>query len=187
MTTPDELLDVGYVRGAHGVQGSLSIQLHDPASEVIALRCDLIIAPRTGAKRACGIVSASETPGHAGRWRVQLEGVSSRDAADALRGSTLYVQRSALPALSDDEYYLADAIGHRVVREREGVQEPLGVVVGLTSNGAQDLLEVEWRDASDRPVRWLLPALPGFVLDVDDERVLVDVPLGMLPDELETP
>jgi ribosomal 30S subunit maturation factor RimM len=59
------------------------------------------------------------------------------------------------------------------------------VVTGVMNNGAQDLFEIEWTDPGGGVHAWLLPVLPGFVLDVDAQRVLADPPLGMLPDALE--
>ena len=62
----------------------------------------------------------------------------------------------------------------------------LGKVVAVTTNGAQDLFEIEYFDRG-RARRWLIPVLPGFVKDVDDQRVVVDPPEGMLPEALEQP
>ena len=116
--------------------------------------------------------------------RVQLVGVTDRDQAEALRGRELWLARADLPALARDEFYLADIIGLPVERVRpDGRVQPLGTVVGLTSNGAQDLLEVEFQVEGRRPDTWLLPALPQFIVEVEG-RVLVDLPLGMLPDSL---
>ena len=63
--------------------------------------------------------------------------------------------------------------------------QALGVVAGVTSNGVQDLLEVEWTRPDGRRDTWLLPALPQFIADLDGERLRVDLPLGLLPDALE--
>ncbi|MDA0362361.1 MAG: ribosome maturation factor RimM, partial [Proteobacteria bacterium] len=41
----------------------------------------------------------------------RLSGINSKGEADSLRGLKLYVERSRLPALPDDEYYYSDLIG----------------------------------------------------------------------------
>ncbi len=89
----------------------------------------------------------------------------------------------SMPSPYDDEFYLADAIGRPVQRERDGVA--LGTIVGVTSNGVQDLLEVQYTRKDGRKDTWLLPALPQFIVDVDDARMQVELPLGLLPDEFE--
>lgn len=181
----DDRLAVGYVAGAHGIRGALKVRLHDPASE--ALLAGVVIAlVRDGVsvgERAIEHVAG----GRSGELLVQLVGVGDRDAAEELRGCEVQVDRAQLPALADDEYYLADLVGALV--ERIDTGEALGEVVGVTSNGAQDLLEVEWSDPEGGRHGWLLPALPGFVVDVqlggDTQKVVADVPPGFLPDALE--
>jgi 16S rRNA processing protein RimM len=112
-----------------------------------------------------------------------LAEVRDRDAAQALKGWEIRVRRADLPPLEQGEFYLADVIGLPVQRRREGeVVQLLGTVVGVASNGAQDLLEVEWTQAGGKRETWLLPVLPQFVLEVSDEAVVVDVPEEILPE-----
>jgi len=183
-----DVLEVGFVSSPHGVRGAVYVQLHDPESRALAAARRIGVGPRdaAGPERWLEVVECAEVPGRAGRLRVRFAELRDRDDAEALKGSTLWVDRAALPELAEDEYYLADAIGRRVVRLRDdGSSVALGTIVGLMSNGAQDLFEVEWRNAEGRAERWLFPALPGFVREVAPERVVVELPLGMLPEELE--
>lgn len=178
-----ESLDVGYVAGAHGVRGGLRIKLHDPDS--IALRPGTTIELRRDGESIGRheVRDASSVPGKPGLLRVTLEGVGHRDAADALRGCTIAIDRDQLPDLEDDEFYLADAIGLPV--QRAAQPTALGTIVGLSTNGVQDLFEVQWVDDADHKHDWLLPVLPAFIVEIDEARVLVDVPPGFLPDALE--
>src|ERR687885_1561392 len=69
-----------------------------------------------------------------------LEGVSDRNAAEALRGRALYVDRDRLPATEDDEtYYQADLVGLEAVTA-DG--RSLGRVLAIHNFGAGDLLEI---------------------------------------------
>lgn len=45
---------------------------------------------------------------------LKLAGVNDRDAAEALRGATLALERAQLPPLEEDEYYLCDLVGAKV-------------------------------------------------------------------------
>lgn len=179
----DELA-VAEVVAAHGIQGWVRVRLHDPASK--ALRRGLTATlRRSGAEDlSVKLLAVDPIPGKPA-CRVQLSGVGDRDAADALRGSELWLARADLPPLADGEFYLADAIGLPVERALpDGRVQQLGTIVGLTSNGAQDLLEIEWRPAGRRADTWLMPVVPHFIVELG-ERLRVDLPLGMLPDELE--
>lgn len=179
---PDAIAVAALV-GAHGVRGWVRVHLYDPKST--ALRRNLVLnlrAPNLPPLKL-KIVALDPVPGKP-VWRVQLEGITDRDQAEALRGREVWIARANLPALKKDEFYLADVVGLPVERVRpDGSVQPLGTVVGLTSNGAQDLLEVEFQAPGRRPDTWLLPALPQFIVEVE-RRLLVELPLGMLPDAL---
>ena len=70
---------------------------------------------------------------------VRFRGIDSREAAEALNGVELFVDRSALPAPEEDEFYLSDLIGLQTVSP-EG--EMLGKVVEVHDFGAGDILEI---------------------------------------------
>jgi 16S rRNA processing protein RimM len=176
------LLLVGYVAGSHGVRGVVRVHLHDPSSQALEPGRRVTLRRDGRALATHEVRAVDRAPGKSGHLRVALVGVPGRDEAEALRGCELLVDRHELPALADDEYYLVDAIGLPVVRARDG--RPLGTIVGLTTNGAQDLFEVEHRGTDGRVGTWLLPVLAHHVVEVSD-RVLVDLPLGLLPEELE--
>lgn len=177
------LLVVGYIAAPHGVRGAVRVHLHAPGSAALEPGRRVTLRREGRAASTHEVQKLDPVPGKPGRLRVTLAGVADRNQAEALRGCELLVDREQLPALADDEFYLADAIGLPVVRERDG--RALGTIVGLTSNGVQDLFEVEHRGADGRARPWLLPVLPEFLVEVSDERVLVDLPLGLLPEALE--
>lgn len=91
---------------------------------------------------------------------VQLEGVTDRSAAEALKGFLIGASREALPAPGKDEYYWADLIGLDVVNGRD---ERLGAVKELIESAASDVLVVVADDGTER----LLPFVNAVVLDVD--------------------
>jgi 16S rRNA processing protein RimM len=79
------------------------------------------------------------------------------------------VDRARLPETPPGEYYWADLIG-QVVRNMEGVE--LGVVEGLTDNGAQDVLVVK-----QGKVERLIPFVQGPIVksvDLREKSIVVD-------------
>lgn len=178
-------LAVAVVVGAHGVRGSVRVHLHAPGSTALrpGLTATLRAANSDTGALTFKISTVEPVPGKP-MARVHFAGVGDRDQAEALRGREVWLARKDLPALAADEVYVADLIGLAVERLRpEGRVQPLGTVVALTSNGAQDLLEVEYQVPGRRPDTWLLPVLPQFIAEVEG-RLRVDLPLGMLPDAL---
>lgn len=69
----------------------------------------------------------------------KIDGVADRNSAEMLRGIELFINRDELPELKDGEYYQADLIGVRVIRD--GVL--LGVVDNIQNYGAGDILELD--------------------------------------------
>ncbi len=70
----------------------------------------------------------------------RVHGFNDRTAVEALRGTELYVERGALPAInSDGEYYQADLIGFTVIRG----DRVLGVLDGFQNFGAGDIMELD--------------------------------------------
>ena len=70
----------------------------------------------------------------------KVRGVDDRNAAETLRGTELFIERSALPDLTaDDEFYQADLIGFVVVRDNKNV----GTVAYFQNYGAGDIIELD--------------------------------------------
>lgn len=68
-----------------------------------------------------------------------INGFDDRNAAEALRGVELYIDRDTLPATHDGEYYQADLIGFTVIRDGEKI----GTVAGFQNFGAGDIIELD--------------------------------------------
>ncbi|MEO1399042.1 MAG: ribosome maturation factor RimM [Pseudomonadota bacterium] len=106
---------------------------------------------------------------------VKFKGVNDRSEAEALNGTDLYVDRSALPDdTEDDEFYVTDLIGCTVV-DRAGAS--IGSIVAVPDFGAGDLLEISGNGAQT----WFLEFTRDNVPEIDLETRLVTV---VLPDEV---
>ena len=77
--------------------------------------------------------------------RGRVRGIDDRDAAAALRGTKLYIDRDILPAAKEDEFYYADLIGLPVLLT-DGT--PYGSVKSVQEFGAGDLIETQLSDGT---------------------------------------
>ncbi len=116
---------------------------------------------------------------------VRFKGVNDRNAAEALRGVELYIERDNLPdeLLEDDEFFYADLEGLEAF-DAEG--KSYGIVSAIFDFGAGDLLEL--KGPGKRPV--LIPFSETAVLeiDMDANRILVDpVAAGLVEDDEDGP
>jgi len=146
------------VAGAHGVKGELRLKLFSESAASLSAHQKLYVG---GAERR--LLSVRD----GGKAAVaRFEGIADRSAAEALRGSLVEVDRSALPPLEEDEYYHADLIGLAAL-DREGTQ--LGTIVAVENYGAGDLLEIELDDGK----RSLIPFKAG-IADLEEGRIVLD-------------
>ena len=97
-----------------------------------------------------------------------IDGITDRDAAAALSGWEILIDKSQLPAAEEGEYYWADMVGLKVETD-QGVA--LGVVDHLLETGANDVLVV-----MDGTKERLIPFLQQqTVLKIDLENGLMVV------------
>jgi len=119
------------VAGAHGIRGELRLKLFSDSIESLSRHEKLCVG---GVERRLLAIRDAKNP------VARFEGIDDRSAAEALRGSLIEIDRSALPPLGEGEYYHADLIGIPAV-DRQG--EPVGTVAAVENFGAGDLLEIE--------------------------------------------
>jgi len=160
---------VGAVAGAFGVRGEVRLKSFCARAEDIASYGPLWT--EDGSRSFAVTLTRPVSGGLAAR----LSGVAGKDAADALRGVQLFADRTALPALPDDEFYHADLIG-LTVQDTGGVV--LGRVLAVHDHGAGDLLEVGGPGLK-APV--LVPFTRAIVPTVDlaAGRIVADPPEGL--------
>jgi 16S rRNA processing protein RimM len=155
----------GRVGRPHGLDGSF---------HVVAPRAALLVLGATvrAGGREAEIVRRAGTDE---RPIVRLEGVGSREAAEALRGTELLVPRAVAPALEEDEWWAEDLEGCRVV---DGARE-LGRVVRLVALPSCEALEVASGAAAEP---FLVPMVRDAVRRVDVGAQLIDVDVAFLGD-----
>lgn len=106
-----------------------------------------------------------------------IEGVKDRNAAEALKGTELHVQREALPQAEPGEFYHTDLVGLQAVTT---TGRGLGVVVAVHNFGAGDMLEVKTDGGRSAMVPFTDDAVPE--VDIAGGRLLVE-PAFWLGDE----
>ena len=137
------------VIGAHGVTGEVRLKLFtDSFGSFRAFKAF------EASGRTLTLKAAKDTPkGVIARFAE----VPDRNAAEALRGSELTVDRDALPPPGEGEVYIADLIGLAVVTT-DGAA--VGTVFAVENYGAGDILEIEQPDGKRFMVPFNADAVP---------------------------
>ena len=152
----------------HGVQGGVKLEpLTDNANRFRGLNEAYLEADgtRTPVKLSGIGISPDAVTLH-------IEGVTTREQAEKLRGAYLCVDRANAVKLPPDTYFVADLIGC-MVTDTKGIA--YGRVQDVLETGANDVYVVE----GERPM--LLPALKKVLHEVDVENkriVLVHEAIG---------
>lgn len=171
MASP-RLVQIAVIGAPHGVRGEARVKTftQDPTSLKAYGPLTLGDGPSTLKVAALRLLKDDMVV-------ARFEGVSTREAVEALTGKTLSIPREKLPESDDDDdFYHADLIGLRAELE-DGTY--LGDVTAVPNYGANDLLEI--RLAGDRRTV-LLPFTKAVVpvVDVAGGRVVVAPPEGAL-------
>lgn len=112
-----------------------------------------------------------------GRVYLYIDGVTDREAAEALRRELIEVPEHERPKTTESFWYIDEIEGLRV---RTSAGHELGTIREVLQTGANDVYIVDRGDQRDL----LVPALRDVVLDIDLDQgtMLVDLPDGLLPD-----
>lgn len=153
------------VLGAQGLKGGTKVKTFTEAPGKLGLYGPL----HTRDGRKFRVASLRESKDLA---IVQFEGVTTRSAAESLKGVELYVSRTVLPNPDEQEFYHADLIGLHA-EDTEGRR--IGKVVAIHNFGASDVVEIE-RDDSNGTV--LIPFTREVVptIDIENGRVVIATP-----------
>lgn len=167
------MICIGALAGARGVRGEVRIKSFAAKPADIASYGP--VSDQSG-DRVFGVRVTGQGTGKAhGMVFARLSGIDDRDAAEALKGTRLYVPRSMLPEPLEDEFYHADLVGLRADLVAGGT---LGTIRAVHDFGAGPVLEIAAGEADAVMTPFSRAVVP--VVDLAAGRVLVDPPPGLL-------
>lgn len=158
-----EYYRIACVARPHGVQGSVKLQpLTDNVSRFKGMHEAYL---EEGGVYRC--VSLSDIGVSPDAVTLHIEGVNTREQAEALRGAYLCVDRAHAVKLPPDTYFIADLIGCAVSDTQGAVY---GRVTDVLQTGANDVYVVEG------PRSMMLPALKKVLheVDIEQKRIVID-------------
>jgi 16S rRNA processing protein RimM len=162
-------LPFGAIVGPQGVKGQFKVKPFTAAPKSL-----LAYGPVTtdnGRQLMLQIISVNAK----GLAIVRAKGVDTREAAESLRGLTLYVARKSLPEPDDGEFYHADLLG-MVVKGQDGAL--LGSLVAIHDFGAGEIAEISPRKGSTIMVPFSGDRL--LAVDMAAKELCLSVPDGLL-------
>ncbi len=151
--------------GAQGLKGEVKVKLFTATPD--ALPRYGLLHTKAGAK----LKITAYRPSKEGEAVIAFAGIADRNAAEALRGTELFVTREALPQTDEDEFYHADLIGLEA-HDAEG--RVLGKVTALHNYGASDVIEFQRADGDHVMMAFTRETVP--VIRIAEGYIVVAVP-----------
>lgn len=174
MVADDDLLAIGRITKAFGVQGEVVLEpLADDVARFRRLRVAYLGRSPDVTRKVTVHVTSVEPRG----VRLRIEGTETRTQAEELKGSYLFVDRLHRRAVRRGTYFVSDIVGLSVKGE-DGVY--YGIVKDVLKMPAQDVYVVD-RDGKEI----LIPAVREFIRAVDLKGGVITVRLieGMQGEE----
>lgn len=180
---PADLIPVGHITGAYGVQGWVRIHPYSADADALLHAKTWWIGKSAAPGDGKAVIQPEqfhdveklEAKLHGDDVVARIMGIVGRDAAEGLKGHVVKIQRSHFPVLSGNEFYWLDLIGLDVVNLQG---ESLGVVADLIDNGAHPILKVV-RSEAGAEKEYLIPFVEHFVPEVDQKNRKITVDWGL--------
>jgi 16S rRNA processing protein RimM len=164
------LIPFGAITTAHGIRGEVKVRSFTADPRDITAYGPL----RDASGRSFNL---TVTGGSKDALIARIEGVNTREAAEALRGTELLIPRDALPKPKDNEYYHEDLVGLTLITESG---EVYGTIAGVHNFGAGDLIAVRQRSGEEDFLPFTRTIFPR--VDIEKGTVLI-VPPEIAPPE----
>lgn len=148
-------LTVGSILAPHGVRGEFKVRLQTDTPEHFLTLKRIFL----GDEATPRVVLGSRL--HAGNALMRLQGISTPDTVEQLRGTPLRIRGTDARPLAADEYFLYQMIGLEVFDESGN---RLGRVTDVMETGANDVLVISPEDGG---ADVLLPSHPEVVIEMD--------------------
>ncbi|MCQ2492229.1 MAG: ribosome maturation factor RimM [Lachnospiraceae bacterium] len=167
----EDILRVGVITKTHGIRGEVKVfPTTDDPKRFKKLKSVLLDTGRERRKMEIEQVRFQKN-----LVILKFKGIDNINDVEAFKQCDLYVTRKNAVKLEENENFIVDLIGLKVVTD-EG--EEFGTMKDVMLTGANDVYVIETLDGEEV----LFPAIPSCILDVDlDEEVMtVHIMPGLL-------
>ena len=169
-----DLVPIGFIRAAHGLQGALLVHAYSGKPESLTAYGPLQDA--LGEQHFKFTTSGGKDKD----FICKAKDVTTRTQAEQLRGIKLFIAADKLPPTAEDEFYHRDLINLNV-ENTDGAT--IGVVRDVMDLTQGDALLIEFTHRESVQTELLLFTKQNVpYVSVSEKRIVVDLPDGMFED-----
>ena len=159
----NELTEIGKITKPQGLKGELKVQALSNNLERF-LNYKYVYLGQEYAKTS--VINARVQGGFV---YLVLDGINSIDDAERLRNQLIFIDKSQLPKLDEDEYFISDLIGCVVCDENN---KELGVVTDIDNFGVVDTITIKNKETKKEILFPFLDRVIDFV-DINNKIITI--------------
>ncbi|MCP4725829.1 MAG: 16S rRNA processing protein RimM [bacterium] len=157
------LIHIGKIVKVHGLKGQVIVKTYSGNADNVDLGSEVYVIGSDFEKilTICSVQSVKSN------FRIGLDEVKNRDSAEKLIGMEICVPEESLKMLSENNYYVFDLIGCRIIDEEE---KEYGTVNEVINNPANDLLQIK-----KNKKEYLVPMIKEIVkkIDLENKQIII--------------
>lgn len=157
-----EKIKIGKIVNAVGLKGEVKVYNYSDSEEVYERTPEIYAGDR--------LLRVQNVRMQKNMVILKLSSIDDRNAAEAAKGTELFITEADLPELPEGQFYIRDLIGMEVEEQGGSFH---GVVTDVLQNTAQDIFEVKRDDGKTV----LIPKVDAFVQKIDGKERLITVTL----------
>jgi 16S rRNA processing protein RimM len=166
-------VSVGKILNFHGIKGEAKIGCSKGQLDFF-LSLDKVYLKENDTYIPLNIMSAKP---HKNIVIVKFEGINSINELLPLKGALLFVDESVIrDTLEEDEFLIDELVGLSVFDNADG--KKLGFVVGVSNNGASDLISVKTQTKKICLIPFVKAIVP--VVDIQNKKIEINNIEGLL-------
>jgi len=168
----DDFLSVGKIIGVHGINGNLTMHPYVESLSILSAGQPILLRNPNN-KRESHVIQSGKR--HKKGFRLALKEITNRNDAEKLIGAEIFIEKSELPDLEEDEHYWFELIGLNAFLD-DGTC--LGRLESIFQTGSNDVYVIKNPESGSEI---LIPAIQSVVvaIDIEKKRMTVVLPDGL--------
>lgn len=168
-----KFVSVGKIVNFHGIKGEAKVG-YSKNQQNFVMSLDTVYLKVGENYTPLNIISAKP---HKNMLIVKFEGINSINEIIPYKGSLLFVEEDTIrETLEDDEFLIDELVGLEVFDNSDG--KKLGFVIGVSNNGASDLISVKTNSKKICLIPFVKAIVP--VVDIQNKKIMINNLEGLL-------
>lgn len=173
------LIEIGTLGSAVGISGEARLNLYSGSDRNIFIGQKIILSDKVDSEDMIEL-EINSVRIQKGFPIVKFKEISDRTELSKLTGKGIFLQKSDMKKLQEDEFYVMDLIGMTAYDIRS--EKEIGKIKDVLTNTAQPIYVIE----SNKKKDILVPGVPQFIKYIDLEKRVIEFELiaGFIEDEI---